>query len=423
MQIPYSYLEDEVRDGYYVDSLMKCSWAAQLQVLEKIDEICQKHHIQYQAEWGTLLGTVRHGGFIPWDDDMDISMKRDDYNKFNKIAQEELPEGYFLRNYTTDGGYWDVISRVLNTTKIHTEHEFLDQNYYFPFPAGIDIFPLDFVPKNKVEADILRELVDEIQSVADVYGSGMLEGEELESYLKQIEEHCNMKVPREGNLRENLYNIIVSLYAIYGEEESEELALIAVWLDGNRKGYPKEYYSKTVRLPFEQTTISVPIAYDSILKQKYGDYMKMVRKGGSHNYPYYKEILEVAKEAIPVFEYDKKTIRSEEKKTCLGEDNLSLLETAHLNICKLMILQQNETAMQILESCQECAVSFGEKIENIVSECNAIITALEEYCELIFQIYQLLAEGENLDAEGLYGILQEQLAVIREAYENEYKKK
>ena len=63
---------------------MKCCWMAQLNVLENIDRICQKHNIQYQAEWGTLLGTVRHGGFIPWDDDMDISMKRPDYNKFLK---------------------------------------------------------------------------------------------------------------------------------------------------------------------------------------------------------------------------------------------------------------------------------------------------------------------------------------------------
>jgi len=94
MQISYSYLEDEVKDGFYVDSLMKCSWAAQLQVLEKIDEICRKYHIQYQAEWGTLLGTIRHEGFIPWDDDLDISMKRQDYNKFIEVIQTELPKEY-----------------------------------------------------------------------------------------------------------------------------------------------------------------------------------------------------------------------------------------------------------------------------------------------------------------------------------------
>lgn len=65
MKFPYSYFADEVKDGYYVDSLMKCCWAAQEEILDTIDRICRKHHIQYFAEWGTLLGTVRHGGFIP----------------------------------------------------------------------------------------------------------------------------------------------------------------------------------------------------------------------------------------------------------------------------------------------------------------------------------------------------------------------
>ena len=119
MKIPYSYLEDEVKDGFYVDSMMKCCWAAQMNVLDKIDKICRKHGIQYHADWGTLLGTVRHGGFIPWDDDMDISMKRADYNKFTQIAEKELPEGYFFRNHKTDKECKEIFSRVVNTRRFH----------------------------------------------------------------------------------------------------------------------------------------------------------------------------------------------------------------------------------------------------------------------------------------------------------------
>ncbi|MDO5402264.1 MAG: LicD family protein, partial [Eubacteriales bacterium] len=72
MEFPKSYFEDEVRDGFYVPAMMKRAWAAQLQVLEDVDKVCRDNDIQYFAEWGTLLGAVRHHGFIPWDDDMDI---------------------------------------------------------------------------------------------------------------------------------------------------------------------------------------------------------------------------------------------------------------------------------------------------------------------------------------------------------------
>ena len=92
MNFPDSYFEDEVKAGFFVSAKMKSYWAMQLEVLNEIDRICRKHHIQYFAEWGTLLGTVRHRGYIPWDDDMDIAMKRMDYEKFRKVLPGELPK-------------------------------------------------------------------------------------------------------------------------------------------------------------------------------------------------------------------------------------------------------------------------------------------------------------------------------------------
>ena len=427
MQISYSNLEDEVRDGFYVDSLMKCSWAAQLQVLEKIDEICRKYHIQYQAEWGTLLGTIRHSGFIPWDDDLDISMKRQDYNRFIEVIQKELPKEYSVLNYATQEDFWDVLTRVINTNKICFDKEYLDKNYYFPFPAGIDIFPLDFLPKNKEELEIVKELVKHIGSVADVYIAGNLEEEEFEKLITKIEKNCNKKIPRDEKMAEHLYALMESMYALYGEDEAEEVALMPIWMENSTGAYPKEYYAKTVRLPFGQTTMPVPIAYDSILKKKYGDYMKMVRKGGGHDYPLYKKSIDAMEELginWKKFEYSKKVCR--EKKTeasILGQDNLELLKKIHFAIYKLLLTNDRENTLQMLVKSQDCAVSLGEKIENMAGKCEGIVAALEEYCELIFQLYQLLSAGEELNAEGVFGILGEQLQVIYDVYEKEYKQK
>lgn len=112
MKIPDQYFEDEVREGFYVPGMIKRAWAAQLEILEDIKKVCEKHNIQYFAEWGTLLGAVRHGGFIPWDDDMDLCMKRSDYNRFLAVAKKELPQGYSMLNFHDDDDYWQYLTRV-----------------------------------------------------------------------------------------------------------------------------------------------------------------------------------------------------------------------------------------------------------------------------------------------------------------------
>lgn len=431
MEIKYTDLEDEVRDGFYVCSLIKCCWMAQLKILEKIDKICQKHNIQYQAEFGTLLGAVRHGGFIPWDDDMDISMKREDYKKFLKIAEKELSEDYHIISYRNDDDYWDVMARVVNSLHVNFNEGFLKENCYFPFSTGVDIFPLDYAPTNENEAKILRELVDNIKGIADDYGVGALRGEELEKALLMVEDVCNVKINREGDLRERLYDIVVSLYSLYHEEESKEIALMPLWLEHGTNIFPKEYYAKTARLPFDnKIKIHVPIAYDSILKNKYGDYMKMVRKGGGHDYPYYEKQIKIMEESgseYPRYKYENRVIRKEEKiteeKADLREENLLILDKIHLNLGKLLLMQEKNMAMELLMKCQEHVLYMGEKIEQEVADCEELIASLEQYCEWIFQIYQVLQSGDEVDPEAVIRILQEQMMLVREAFAKDYKGK
>ena len=429
MKIPISDLEDEVQDGYYVDSLMKCCWAAQIEVLKIIDSICCKYNIKYFAEWGTMLGAVRHHGMIPWDDDLDITMKRPDYNKFLKVAEKELPEEYHIINYRNDDEYWDVMSRVINSEFISLENDFLEKNHYFPFSAGVDIFPMDFVPTNEGEADILRKMVEDVKGVADTYTAGNLTEEEFQDALDYLEVLCNMKIDREGDICTRLYDIVVSLYSVYTEEESEEIALMPLWLERGSQSYPKSYFMDTVRLPFEQTTIPVSAAYDFMLKKKYGDYMKMVRKGGSHDYPYYKKQIKIMEEqgvTFPKFQYEKRIVRTKrdlKQKITFNKDDLLVLENAHKGLFKLLLIQNNEMAVQLLLKCQECAISLGNKAENETVNCEELIHTLEEYCEIIFQIYQMLIQGEMLDAEGVFRILQEQLKIVKNEYSKEYERK
>lgn len=120
-----------------------------LDILREVHRICEKHKIRYFLSDGTLLGAVRHEGFIPWDDDLDISMPREDYNKFMEIAKEELSEDYFMQTMKTDAYYklYHVPLKIRYNKSLFIEegekHKKYHQGIY------IDIFPMDKAPDSK----------------------------------------------------------------------------------------------------------------------------------------------------------------------------------------------------------------------------------------------------------------------------------
>lgn len=291
MQFLQSYFEDEVRDGFYVPGLMKRAWAAQLEILEDIDKVCKKYHIQYFADWGTLLGAVRHGGFIPWDDDMDICMKRADYNQFLSVAGKELPECYSLMNcHNKYNGeiYYEFLTRVVNGRQICFDEAHLKKFHGFPYVSGIDIFSLDFISANEEEETKRINMVDYISDVADIMDGEYTGGTALEGQLCRIEELCSVKIDRKGDVKQQLYLLMEQLFSIYNEQEAEEIAMMPPGLKKDRHRFPKSYYQEVVMLPFENTKIPVPALYDAILRKKYGNYLNLVRSGGAHEYPFYK---------------------------------------------------------------------------------------------------------------------------------------
>lgn len=101
LQFNKKFFEEEERNGFCISSMMKRAWAVELEVLSQVSAVCKKYDIPYFAAYGTLLGAIRHKGFIPWDDDVDIALKREDYVRLLKILPKELPESYFVNSYYT----------------------------------------------------------------------------------------------------------------------------------------------------------------------------------------------------------------------------------------------------------------------------------------------------------------------------------
>lgn len=92
---PKEFLEREIRGGYEVSEQMKRVWAIEIDMLQELFRVCDKYGLTIWAEGGTMLGTIRHGGFIPWDDDIDMAMPREDYDRLQEVAADEFKHPYF----------------------------------------------------------------------------------------------------------------------------------------------------------------------------------------------------------------------------------------------------------------------------------------------------------------------------------------
>lgn len=129
------FFKNEKRDGFIISEVMKRSWAADLSALEDIKGLCEKHSLRFFAIYGTLLGTVRHGGYIPWDDDIDIGMVRDDYIRFLDVVTKELGDKYDVMNPYTRPWYCMNFSHLSNNNDLNFERSYLKQWQGCPFPV------------------------------------------------------------------------------------------------------------------------------------------------------------------------------------------------------------------------------------------------------------------------------------------------
>ena len=294
LEIDESYFKKEVRNDFTIDEMMKRCWAASIKVLSVIDDICKNNDIKYSAMYGTLLGAVRHYGFIPWDDDIDIVMLRADYNRFFSIAEKVLPEGYDVVSYKTIPNYWNLVSRVTNRIELSQETvDWRKKNFYgFPFVAGVDIFPLDFIPEEEKERDFFYNIMNILRITTECFRKeNNIPMERGEYMLSQVEKLLNVRIERNDLILTQLAYLNDSVCATYGPEDSD---IVSVAFDNLGKSIESRYlmpvstYTDLIDMDFEMITIPVSRNYDGLLTTLFGkDYMTPVRYI-NHNYPYYK---------------------------------------------------------------------------------------------------------------------------------------
>lgn len=288
--LPEGFLNGEVRDGFYVERMMKRNWACMIKMLAEIDRICRKYDIRYYADWGTMLGAVRHKGFIPWDDDIDISMFRQDYVKFCQIAPKELPPNWEINNVYTSCEWNDILAHVVNGRTVNYDPDHLDEFYGFPYIPGIDIFPLDYVAPTKEEHETICNILNIISYTVNHYNDLEENEDEKLAAVESIANMCGVNIDVDGNIVNQLLRLQEKLSMMYTADESDKVSFLVDCANNHpQRVYDKEWFADTIMMPFEYIEVPVPIGYEEILNREIGDDWRVPMIIPDHEYPYYKK--------------------------------------------------------------------------------------------------------------------------------------
>ncbi|MCR5547003.1 MAG: LicD family protein [Lachnospiraceae bacterium] len=292
IEITDEFLTEETRCGFVISKRMKQAWAAELKILSEIDALCKKYNITYFAEVGTLLGAVRHHGFIPWDDDIDLAMKREDYMKFLSVAHE-LPSEYRVKSMYNDvtGTYRQFHAVVENFVgdKLEWDNERNKKFFGCPFICAIDIFPLDYIPRDENARKMVKLLYNMAYVLAGDYDTRSSEQEYYKD-LAVLEAHCGGRFSTDAPLRPQIYQLADRIAAMTSEADADDLDYFPKMVIGSENGIrKKEWYKDSFSLPFEMIDIQVPSGADEALTKHYGDYKSFVKGTAGHDYPFYKE--------------------------------------------------------------------------------------------------------------------------------------
>lgn len=409
-----SFYENEVREGFFIPSMTKRSWAVQMDILDKVTSICKENNIKWFADYGTLIGAVRHQGFIPWDDDLDICMLQDDYIKFNSIVKEYLPSEYLVLNIENEPSYENFLTRIVNSKGINYSAEFLSKNHGFPYTAGIDIFPLNYVyadeEKEKNRCRIAKKIwniLEERKKYSD---------KELKEYIEKI---SNKKLADNLNVLQGSYKLLNELFFECKTDESGKVVQNPFYICYNNHIYLSEYFSKAIELPFEGGVINVPLAYEKKLQTDYGNWFVASQAGGKHDYPFYLEqenILKKHNNNQLYYKYlynnpkiDKEKRNQHKEKSDLNIQRINIIEKANNIFNRFIAQKDNQQILELAGQCQNIAIAIGTDVEKYENS-NSLVSILEEYCESLFN---LCNEGaDNLLVDSLIKLVN----IIKEKY-------
>ena len=248
-----------------MDETQKKLWETQQEILDVIHDFCVHHNIRYSLAYGTLLGAVRHQSFIPWDDDLDVMMLREDYERFLALWETSGPQGYLLETDRTTDDYVNNFAKIRkdHTTFIQYEGERSEKHHKGIF---VDIFPLDRCAGGFVSPKIQYLLF----ALNLLYNRGYTSGRG--GWMGKAERLLLKIVPKSAYRRLSLF--YGRLSRSWNTNRMAELVSPCTFQD-LRRFYPSNLFDEFTELPFHGKKYCAVKQYDTFLKIRYGDYMQL----------------------------------------------------------------------------------------------------------------------------------------------------
>ena len=256
-----------MKDSYGLDHIHN----GLFEIMVAIDDLCKKHGIGYFLDSGTLLGAVRHKDFIPWDDDADLAMTRDNFEKFCKVANE-LPAPFrFILPPEYNGYFFDFVPRIINTEyplREETDADIAQNNYQNRL--AVDIFIMDNAPDcpKKFSKMVFRQKM--------IYGYAMAHRYDKHAHSYGFADKMKVLVLTTLGRFQKLDKIFKkqeALSSAYRNESVKRYCITNAIMKEIHNAYPMECINETVDLPIRDRLFPCPAGYDTILTALYGDYM------------------------------------------------------------------------------------------------------------------------------------------------------
>ena len=247
-----------------MNELMKRVHETELEIMDVIHDICTKNNLKYSIFYGTLLGAIRHGGFIPWDDDIDIAMPRSDYDKLIEIWDMQAPSQYLLQRYESEDDYTNNFAKIRKDHTAFVENED-EKTKKFHKGIFVDIFPIDRVASSKVG----RKVQYFMAAVNLLYARGYTSGQKgamglLEVFLLSTKRKNYKKRYRKSENLVKRWN---------GQTDNQCFSICTI--NACHCYFPASLFEHIQLIPFEDRRYMAVDHPEEILTLCYGDYMQL----------------------------------------------------------------------------------------------------------------------------------------------------
>lgn len=244
--------------------------AIELIIMKSVHDFCNENEIEYVLAYGTLLGAIRHDGFIPWDDDIDIFMKRPDYEKFKRLFPTAMKKHHlYMATYDTNPKYPRDMIKVCDDRTLLQEKDFQAQD---PIGVFIDIWPLDGTPNNNIRRTIKWKIMT-LRRI--IFEQGTLTETAIKSRANGISRLVRLLLHKYVNIYGIEKYLAKSIQMAMHDDGGNSQILECFSAPTRLSHFEASEFKKRILHKFETEVFYIPAEWDSILRKRYGDYMKL----------------------------------------------------------------------------------------------------------------------------------------------------